>query len=134
MKSKSFQTLIDLIFSNNPCHVNKTCNLITVLSDHSFTLFAHTVAEKRFSAQASSVVTIKGIAKRNGPQSELQQINWKDVLKSNDLSDRCKNFMDTFKDTMEKYTQSYKANPKKNEVCNKINVDSNEEERSGPKN
>lgn len=99
------------------------------LSDHGFTLFAHTVAKKRFSAQASSAVTIGGIAKRSWPQSELQQINWKDVLKSNDHSDCCKKIMDTVKGTMEKYTQSCKTNPTKNELRNKINLDSNEEEK-----
>lgn len=40
-----------------------------------------------------------------------------------------KNFMDTVKGTMEKYTRSCKTNPTKNELRNKINLDSNEEER-----
>ena len=113
-------------------HVIKTYNLITGPSYHNLALFACKLTKKRFSVHASHSVTVKGIPKRNWAQfqSEFQQINWEDILKSDDPNNCCNNLMGTIKNIMEKYTQILKTKPRKELTAL---VDKGKE-RSGPKN
>ncbi len=38
--NRNTQTLIDLVFTNKPEHIIKTCNLVCGLSDHNMVLIA----------------------------------------------------------------------------------------------
>lgn len=92
--AKCSSTHIDLIFTNKPERITKSYNLITDLSDHNLTLCVRKLAKSRFKATASKTMILQFIPtdKQEEFVSEINSLNWDDVLSSDDLDYGCDTF------------------------------------------
>ena len=113
--TKRSSTMLDLIFTNKPERVTKTYNLLTALSDHNLTLVARKLTKNRFQNTTHHTEIISRIpkAKQLAYESEINGINWEDVLSSEDLDHGCDLFADKLNSTREKFTVQSKRRQKK---------------------
>ena len=81
--TKSFQTLLDLIFTNKPDRITKTYNLITGLSYHNLTLAARKLTKSRFQNQHTTKnnPNVSFIPKKDLTliEKEIKETRWTDI-------------------------------------------------------
>ena len=89
--TKCSSTQIDLILTKRAERITKSYNLITGLSDHNLTLCARKLSKNRFRNTANKTKICKCIpkAKQEEFASEINSLNWDDVLSSDDLNYGC---------------------------------------------
>ena len=107
--TNSSKTQIDLIFSNKP-ERTQSFHLLTGLSDHNMTLISRKLTNKQFTYLQDTKKHSHGIRKQdmNTFREELGQIEWTDVLQTDDLEASCESFIGTVNKTKEKYTKPFK--------------------------
>ena len=109
--TRTSKTLIDLIFTNKPERITRTFNLITGLSDHNMTLVVRKLTKQRLPVFINENKTGSSfIPKNKMPQFEnkLNNVDWTEVLQTNELESCCINLIKTLTDLINKFTKQFK--------------------------
>lgn len=113
--TKRSSTMLDLVFSNKPERITKSYNLLTAISDHNLTLVARKLTKNRFHNTPHHTEIISHIpkAKQLAYESEINGLDWEDVLSTEDLDHGCDLFAVKLKSIREKFTVQSKRKWKK---------------------
>jgi len=118
--TKRSSTQLDLFFSNKPERIIKSYNLITGLSDHNLTLVARKLTKNRFKNNISSCrnnALCIPKCKQDTFNTEIHNLDWGDVLSSENLEHSCQLFTSKINVVRDKFTVKIK---RKNR--NKVNL------------
>ncbi len=121
--TNSTKSQIDLIFTNRPERILKSCNMLTGLSDHNMILVTRKLTKKRFSSFVKKCEFF-GIPKNKQEnfKGAIQQIEWDNLLLGIDYEEDSEIFTKRLENIITDYTCKFNHRKKKNMVP-WINVD-----------
>lgn len=119
--TKCSSTQLDLFFSNKCERITTSYNLITGLSNHNLTLVARKLTKKRFQNTVPTPHHTKVLcipkSKQDIFDNEINNMDWSDLLSSENLELSCQVFTSKINAVRDKFTVKIQRKNRKKSIC-----------------